>query len=78
MDKKNLLEGFAQYGQAHMLQRRNLMLRRSQRLFRRSIYGGIIYNVKDMDSYLQFINEDDPTVLKAKQLIKAGKTWPKK
>lgn len=78
MDKKNLLEGFARYGEQHMLQRRNLMLRRSEKLFRRSIYGGVIYNAKDMDSYLQYINQDDPAVLKAVQLIKTGKTWPRK
>lgn len=78
MDKKNLIEGFAKYGQEHMLQRRNLMLRRSAQLFRNNIYGTIIYNTKDMNAYLKFINEEDPTVLKAKELIKAGKTWPKK
>lgn len=76
MDKQHLLESFARYAQKHSLPRRNLMLKRSERLFRRSIYGGIIYNSSDMNDYLRFINREDNAVLRALEIIREGKTVP--
>ena len=78
MDKQNMLESFARYGQKHGLARRNLMLQRSQKLFRRSIYSGIIYNSSDMNDYLRFLNQDDPAVLRSLEIIREGKTFPAK
>lgn len=76
MDKQHLLESFARYAQKHSLPRRNLMLKRSERLFRRSIYGGIIYNSSDMNDYMRFINREDNAVLRALEIIREGKTVP--
>lgn len=76
MDRQNLLESFARYGQKRSLRRRNLMLYRSQKLFRRSIYSGIIYNSSDMNDYLRFLNQDDPAVLRSLEIIRQGKTVP--
>ena len=78
MDKQNILESFARYGQKHGLPRRNLMLQRSQKLFRRSIYSGIIYNSSDMNDYLRYLNQDDPAVLRSLEIIREGKTIPAK
>ena len=78
MDGQGLLEKFAQYGQEHGLQRRNLMLARSTPLFRRAIYSGIIYNAMDMKEYLQFLNQDDPAILRSLEIIREGKTFPEK
>ncbi|MCM1514843.1 MAG: S41 family peptidase [Paraprevotella sp.] len=78
MDGRNMLESFARYGQKHSLPRRNLMLQRSKRLFRRAIYSGIIYNSSDMNDYMRFLNQDDPTVLRAIEIIHEGKTFPTK
>lgn len=78
MDGRNMTESFARYGQTRSLPRRNLMLQRSKRLFRRAIYSGIIYNSSDMNDYLRFLNEDDPTVLRAVEVIREGKTFPEK
>ena len=78
MDKQNMLESFARYGQKHGLARRNLMLQRSQKLFRRSIYSGIIYNSSDMNDYLRFLNQDDPAVLRSLEIIREGRTFPAK
>lgn len=77
MDKQNMLESFARYGQKHGLPRRNLMLYRSQHLFRRSIYSGIIYNSSDMNDYLRFLNQDDQAVIRALEIIKEENTFPK-
>ena len=78
MDRQNMLESFARYGQKHGLPRRNLMLQKSRRLFIRAIYSGIIYNSSDMNDYLRYLNQDDPTVLRALEVIREGKTVPAK
>lgn len=78
MDKQNILESFARYGQKHGLPRRNLMLQRSRKLFIRAIYSGIIYNSSDMNDYLRYLNQDDPTVQYALDVIREGKTFPAK
>lgn len=74
--KENLLEKFAQFGEKHQLRRRNLMLQKSRRLFERNIYGSIIYNVGEMRDYLMFLGKDDPTVIKAKEILDQGKSLP--
>lgn len=78
MDRQNMLESFARYGQKHSLPRRNLMMQHSKDLFRRAIYSGIIYNCSDMNDYLRYMNMDDPAVLKALEIIREGKTVPAK
>ncbi len=76
MDGRNMLESFARYAQKRSLPRRNLMLQRSKRLFRRAIYSGIIYNSSDMNDYLRFLNQDDPTGRRAIEIIREKKTVP--
>lgn len=78
MDRSNMLESFARYGQKHSLPRRNLMLQRSRHLFHRAIYSGIIYNSSDMTDYLRFLNQDDPAVLRAVEVIRLGQTFPQR
>lgn len=78
MDSRNMLESFARYGQKHSLPRRNLMLQRSRNLFQRAIYSGVIYNSSEMNDYLRFLNQDDPVVLRAVEVIREDKTFPVK
>lgn len=73
---QNLLEKFAQFAEKKKLRRRNLMLQKSRKLFERNLYGNIIYNIKNMQEYMEFLNEDDPTVIKALEIIEARKTVP--
>lgn len=73
---QGLLEKFADYAAKQGLPRRNLMLYRSRSLFERSILGGIIYNAKTMEEYVEFLNESDATVQKAHELLKEGKSVP--
>lgn len=77
LSKQRLLEKFAAHADKHGLQRRNLMLQQSRRLFERAIYGNIIYNIHSTEEYQEFLNEDDRTVKKALQVIEAGLTFPK-
>ncbi len=76
MDGRNMLESFARYAHKRSLPRRNLMLQRSKNLFRSAIYSGIIYNSGEMNDYLRFLNQDDPAVLRAVEVIREGKTVP--
>ncbi len=73
---QNLLEKFAQFGERHSLRRRNLLMQKSRALFERSIYGGIISNASTMEEYMEFINEQDPVVLRAAEMLREGKAWP--
>lgn len=75
--RDDLLEKFARFGEEHQLRRRNLMLQKSRRLFERNIYGTIIYNVGEMKDYLQFLGEDDPAVLRAREILDQGLSFPK-
>ena len=74
--KENLLERFARFGEEHDLKRRNLMLQKSRSLFERNIFGLIIYNAKEMQDYLEFLNESDPTVQRAIQVLSDGLSYP--
>ncbi|MBQ7462232.1 MAG: S41 family peptidase [Bacteroidaceae bacterium] len=74
--RDNLLEKFAQFGEKHQLRRRNLMLQKSRRLFERNIYGNIIYNVGEMKDYLMFLGKDDPVVIKAREILDKGQSFP--
>ena len=78
LKKQSLLERFAAYAERQGLRRRNLMLYRSRRLFERAIIGNIIYNARDIDEYTQYLNEDDPAVLKALKLVEEHGTLPQK
>ena len=77
LDRANVLDKFARFGEKHKLRRRNLMLNRSRKLFTRSLYANIIYNAKGTLEYVQYLNQDDPVVLKALDIISRGETFPK-
>ena len=77
LDRANVLDKFARFGEKHKLRRRNLMLNRSRKLFTRSLYANIIYNAKSTKEYIQFLNQDDPVVLKALDVIGKSEAFPK-
>lgn len=77
LDRANVLDKFARYGEKNKLRRRNLMLNRSRKLFERNLYANIIYNAKSMKEYIQFLNQDDPVVLKALDVIGKSEAFPK-
>lgn len=77
LKKQRLLEKFAAHADKNGLQRRNLMLQQSRKLFERAIIGNIIYNLHSTEEYQEYLNEDDKTVKKALQVIEAGLTFPK-
>ena len=74
---QNILEKFAQYAESKGLKRRNLLMYKSKELFNRNLYGNIIYNMLNMEEYLKFLNQSDPTVQKALEVLRTGDSFPK-
>ena len=74
--KDHVIEKFIQFADSKGVVRRNLMIQRSQPLFELAIYGNIIYNIMDQNSYYEFFNRTDPVVLKAIELFEQGKAIP--
>lgn len=73
---QNILEQFARYADEKGLKRRNILMYKSQRLFETNLYGNIIYNMLGMESYIQFLNKSDKTVLKALEVLEQGTSFP--
>lgn len=40
------------------------------------LYGNVIYNILGMEEYLRFLNQSDPVVLKAIEVLEEGKSVP--
>ena len=70
------MEKFIKYADKNGVKRRNLMIKKSQKLFEQVIYGTIIYNILEMEDYVEYINKDDQTILKAIELFNQKKTIP--
>ena len=73
---QNILEKFAQFAESKGLKRRNILMYKSKELFNRNLYGNIIYNMLNMEEYLKFLNQSDPTVQKALEVLEAGESFP--
>ena len=73
---QNILEKFAKFAESKGLKRRNILMYKSQRLFERNLYGNIIYNMLNMEDYLKFLNQSDPTVLKAIEVLEGENAFP--
>ena len=77
LKKQNILEKFANFAESKGLKRRNILMYKSQKLFERNLYGNIIYNMLDMEDYLKYLNQLDPTVLKAMEVLENEESFPK-
>ncbi len=75
--KDHVIQQFINYCDSKGVKRRNNMILRSQKLIEDAVHGSIIYNLLDMNEYLQFINKDDATVKRAIELFNNGLTTPK-
>ena len=77
LKKQNLVEKFAQYAENRGLKRRNLMIQRSHRLLEEFILSRIVYNMLDEQSWIEYLNQDDPAVKEAIRVMKDGEAFPK-
>ena len=76
--KQNTVEKFADYANKNGLKRRNLMIKKSHRLLERYINSRIIYNMLDDEAWTEYLNQDDPAVMKALDVFKRKAAFPKK
>lgn len=76
--KMNTVDQFVNYADKHGLQRRNLMIKKSHKLLERYINSRIIYNMLDEQAWNQYLNQDDPVILKALEVFKKHEAFPKK
>lgn len=77
LKRLNTVELFAQYGEKNGLKRRNLMIQKSHSLLERFINSRLIYNVLDEQAWTEYLNTDDPAILEALRVFKAGESFPK-
>lgn len=76
--KQNTVDKFATYADKKGLQRRNLMIQKSHTLLERYINSRIIYNIMDEDAWIQYLNQDDPVILKALDVFRRHAAFPQK
>ncbi len=77
LSKQNIMDKFANYAQDNGVKRRNLMIQKSRKITEDRIYSYIIYNILgESDSY-EYINQSDPTIQKAFNILQAGEAFPK-
>jgi carboxyl-terminal processing protease len=76
LKKKHLVEQFAQYAEKRGLKRRNLMIKRSYHLLEEYIMSRMVYNLLDEDAWVEYLNQDDPTIKEALRVFKQGLAFP--
>lgn len=76
--KQNTVDKFATYADKHGLKRRNLMIRKSNKLLERYINSRIIYNIMDESAWNQYLNLDDPAINMALKVFHNHAAFPKK
>lgn len=69
MDRRNLVEDFVKFAEKSGIKRRNIQINKSYKLLKQFIYAAIIYDVYDMEEYIEFLNQNDKAVEKAIELI---------
>ena len=76
LKKQNLVDKFASYAEKKGLKRRNLMIQRSHKLLERFIYSRIIYNMQNEQSWMEYLNSDDPAIMETLKVFREGKAFP--
>ena len=76
LNKQNMVEKFASYAEKNGLKRRNLMIQRSYKLLERYINSRIIYNMMSEEAWVQYVNEDDPTIKETIKVFREGEAFP--
>ena len=78
LESQNMVEQFANYADKRGLKRRNLLIRKSHKLLDRVLNSRIIYNMLDEQAWTQYINQDDPVIMKTLEVFEKHEAFPKK
>ncbi|MBR4898395.1 MAG: S41 family peptidase [Prevotella sp.] len=76
LKKQRLVEEFAQWADGHGLKRRNLLIQKSHRLLENYLLSRIVYSTLSEQAWIEYTNQDDPTVLEAIRVLNAGESFP--
>ncbi len=76
LKRQGLVEKFADYAEKHGLQRRNLLIQKSRTLLERYIYSRIIYNMLDEQAWMEYLNIDDPAILRSLDVFDRDASFP--
>ena len=77
LKKQNIVEKFVTFADKNGLKRRNLMIQKSHKLLERFLYSRIIYNMLNEQEWTEYLNQDDPAIIKTLELFRNGKAFPK-
>lgn len=77
LKQQGVVEQFIRFADSKGVKRRNLLIHKSYKLLERNIYGNIIYNILGHEPYVRYINQSDPTVKKALDILECGEAFPK-
>ncbi|MCQ2112236.1 MAG: S41 family peptidase [Bacteroidaceae bacterium] len=74
--KDRVTQQFINYCDNKGVKRRNNMILRSQHLIETALHGIILYNLLDIEEYIEYINKDDQTIKRAIELFNNKQTVP--
>lgn len=75
--QQGIVEQFIRFADSKGVKRRNILIHKSYELMERNLYGNIIYNILGREPYIRYINQGDPTVQKALEILENGEAFPK-
>jgi len=73
---QGIVENFIQFADSKQIKRRNILIQKSYKLLEKNLYGNIIYNMLGLEEYIKFINQTDPTVNKAIEVLEKEESQP--
>lgn len=73
---RNLLDKLVAFAKERGIEPDAEQIAASQELLQRSLYSNITYQILGMQEHVKYVNLDDPTVLKAVEILENGKAFP--
>ena len=70
LEADNVLNRFYEYAAKNGVKRDNKLTAPARNQLCTALYGNIIYDALDMQDYISFINQTDPTIIKAIEVLK--------
>jgi carboxyl-terminal processing protease len=71
------VEQFVPWAESRGLKRRNLLIQRSHHLLESYLLGRIVYGMLNERAWIEFTNQEDPTVREALRVFRDGEAFPK-
>lgn len=76
LEKQPLVDDFVNFAETKGMQRRNLMIEKSRRLFKRYLHSRIIYNMLNESAMMQYLNKEDQVIKEALDIFAKGTSRP--